>query len=331
MNILDIPFTPKYSDEELRAAKDFLITEKETFGGTANFAIITENGLAHGHKHQQCHRGISLAEKAWGSRSIVATENGTLRKKGRKKELTEGFLRWFTQESCYSRFLLEKDLAFCRDHGFLISADVATPLLQNICIITRHFYEVSSWVFKKFDELISSGVPGDIAYPFCFNTGGSQVDNPNEAQIVTSKSGHRATPLFDLPAFKNFLRGDLGKATNLSFISPIEHYRSNTDYYGGTHLFFDEFPETAYSYDVGKRNILYSLVRSSQEFRHGLAEYRGEGTSLAYRPPNPFAPKVLGARNPEDLTYKELWEFALPWMVSNIFTTTEENKEPANG
>jgi hypothetical protein len=327
MNINDIPFEPRFSEKEMKAAKDFLIEEKPKFGMTANFAIVTEDGIAHHHRSQQCHRGISLAMDAWGPRSLVATENGTLRKSGRKQELTEGFLRWFVQESYYGRFIVEKDLDFCRNYGFIISADIAAPLLQNICIITRHFYEVCSQAFSKFDELIASGVPGNVAYPFCFNTGWSDGMN-TEISVVQPKSGHRATPLFNLEAFRNFLSGDLGTLTKIEFALPHEHYRVNKAYTGGTKFFFNNFADSPYQYDIGKKHILYNLVATSQEFRNGLAEYRGEGSVVAYRPPNPFAPKAPGKRNPEDLTYRELWEYALPWCVKNIFTPSEER---ANG
>lgn len=322
MNINDIPFSPKYTKDEVHLAEQWLRDNVHTFRGTANFGVL-EDGKILPFTRQSCHREI--ANRVGKGRSLVATEIGSARAmREARPEVTVPFLKWFLHDSPYARFILTKDLAPAITYGIVVSTDVAAPLLQNIMIISRHFYEVSDAAFLKFNELTGNGCDPMAAYPLCFNT---TFSNPltKGNHLVQSWHNHRAHPLFNLKAFKNWMQGELGTQTTFTFDKEREHYRNNNKYTGGTLFFFDR-PDvvTPHEYDHDGKHFLYDLVFNNKEFRDALSAHRGSSETVKYSPPNPFAPRVAGPK-PHEISFSELWEFALPWCLKNeVFLRNDE-------
>lgn len=329
MNINDIPFNPRYTKEEFLLAKTWLVENQSRFAHTANFCIVTNGVVTDERIHQTCHKNITNPVHDSG-RSLVATETGWRRhlhgSMRRTADDVRGWITWLVQVSPWARFIVNRDdLEFCLNYGLIVSADMPTPLMQNIMILSRHAYECGDHAFKKFDELIAKGVPGKIAYVLCFNTTWSHPWVPQIGSLVTSVSGHRAAHLFNMNAFKNFMEGELSTATECKF-TEIENYRCNKNYMGGLKFFFKkEETRHSYGYDTGKYHFFHEALKSDEDFRSALSSYRHSSKETGvYKPPNPFTPRAVGVPavlGPTDLTYDELWDFALPYCLEKgLFT-----------
>lgn len=324
MNINSIPYNPKYTEEQVALGVDFLVDNKSKFSGTTNYAIIHGKNVVTKYMGQPCHRGIGSSYRPPSNRHLVATEIGITRAK-RGNDADE-FLSWLIFESPFARFIITKDLMFAKEYGILVSSDIPAPLLQNIMIVSRHFWEVAPQAFEKFNSLTASGVDAKVAYPICFNTTWSNAWT-KENGVVFPYGGHRAFPVFNLRAFHNWMEGEIGTATTLSFISEKENYRDNADYVGGT-KFFSNARDDLYKQETSGQHFIYDLLKTNPEFRDVIGTFRRGDASVAYRPPNPFAPKVPGETKPAagQITFKELWECALPWCIeNNVFNRGASN------
>jgi len=283
MNIKDYPFNPKFSDVEMEAAKKFL-SEKASFSETVNFAVIVDGGGTLSHRGSGCHGRIGSYDSRGlhkGSRCLVATENGWARSYHNSKtpvDVAEPFLRWFLYESFASRFILNKDdFEFCRDHGFIFSADMDCSLLINCLIVTRHFFEVPKEAFKLFTEL-SEVVPGAVAYSLAFNTGLSCGNGYSTTNIYT----HRAWPIWPtMASLENFVNGEF--TDNLKD-DPKKHFRNFSTLYGGA-TYCTHLKLTSPMY-VDSGSFIRELVDGNKEYKQALSEFRKD--KVGNKIVNPF-------------------------------------------
>jgi len=294
MNLKDIIFTPQHTEEQLSQAVSWLqdAKVKATFAYAANFMILAKAGQSE-KVNQPCHREISYDNRV--GKALVATECGWGRRRwtigAGNEDLFRPFFDYLTKESFAKDFFLYADI---RD-GFVVSSDIFAPLLQNIMIMTRHFYEVHEDGFKTFNDMVAKGISGDIAYPLCFNSSLSVKSLPNSK--FSSHYSHRVTHLFNLEAMRKFLGGDVGAVTKPFINDPQHHYRNRADYLGGRNIFWDAVVTSyVYAQDYG----LVAEVLAMPEFREALSTYRKVNNATAYTPPNPFAPKPVGLVVPSE-------------------------------
>lgn len=330
MKLNDVPFAPVVPPDVYEQAKKWLIDNKSKFYMNANFAVFNSKGMREDNFGRACHAGIQ--SPLYGDRCLVATEIGIKRKNPSVDK--EPFLKWFTQESPYSRFILNRnDYDFIKEYGVIISADVCTPVMQNAVIMTRHFHEVDTQAFSKFNELTASGVDPKIAYPLCFNTSWSHLGP--DTRCVSSNYGHRAHPLFNLLAWKNWMAGEIGTEFVLDPCNTKTHYRNFSNYQGGVYLFHDKKDKNpqVFIYDSEKRHFLYELMAKNEGFRKAVSDFRKQGQSKGlYRPPNPFVRNTHAELSPDQISYQELWQCALPWCLENgVFDIDSEEKEVSYG
>lgn len=310
MNLDEVIFEPKATQEHIKQGMDWLVNERRYFSGVASFCVIGEDGNLREVPHGSCHNQIANEENPQ-KRVLVATCNGQTRSNyGVKKSEIEPFLRWFLYESYFGRFILNRDdYKFCRDHGFIVSADVYTPLMQNVLITTRHFKECTREAFLKFNELIEKGANPELAYVVCFCTTWSCTKLELNMGIK-EYSGHRAHTLFDLTDLKRFL--DREMYANAEVVNdPRLHYRNYLKYVGGQALFRKSATQNA--------SLPATLIASSEAFRKALSAYRHDGGAAEmYKPPNPFARQVPGTLpGPGEISYEELFEVVVPFLTEN--------------
>lgn len=321
MKIQDIPFNPRHTEAEMQKGLDWLKKEKISFRGNGNFCIVgtddEKNVVASYYTNMSCHKMIT--DTHLSSRSVVATEIGWSRRlsylgagQEGSKEVFEPFFNWFFKESVYSRFVLYADI----DVGFIVSADIAAPIMQNILIVTRHFHEVALEAFQMFNKLLDKGFDPNICYPCCFNSAFS-TKYTKLNQAVRSYVGHRAHPLWNLEAFNNFLSGEMGDAElNSRWTSSDYQYRYDKHYKGGWQLFTRK--GFVPSYGVGgswKGFFTYELMEK-EDFKELVREYRKEKNGGVYKPPNPFdtSNRVSDAPKADELTYEEFFDIAVPYL-----------------
>lgn len=328
MRIKDYDFRPSVSKlamEKIKDRLDILGNPEETISGRTNFFVIGDSGQVERCFEQGCHYQIghqgSVMKPRDGDRAVVVTEgSGWKRRQGLSRELAMEFAIYLTQVHHLGRFILNRDnIDECVDKGYVISADIPAPWLQNFCIMTRHFYEVNGASFKTFSELVSSGVEPDLAYMCTMNTGSSSLPlHPGSfiaidpTHPVSSYGGHRATRLLPLGALRRFVLGE----TDHDFPTT---YRNNIAYSGGS-IMYDDLGVNTY----GTKKSLIPDLMEVPAFRALLSNYRKEGTQgEMYRPPNPFSkkgPQVTAL----DVTNKEFREMVIPYLNDLVKTWKAE-------
>ncbi len=311
MKISEINFDPRWSSQELAFAISWLEQSSPRFNEAANFCIVGTQTVGNGmevvhenHIGRVCHRYIK--DTTFNARSLVATECGWKRA-GHSADLIAPFFNWLVNESPYRSFIIWSDVY----RGFVVSADVYTPLMQNIMIITRHFYEGSKISFERFNKMVGLGVPGNIAYVLAFN---SSVRSHQENSKFISVCSHTVSHLFDLPSFQNFCDEDIGE--NWLVNSEALHYRNDTNYSGGYRLFWaDSENVPSYQFFSAEARLIPSLMEK-EEFRNVLSEYRKGKQVAAYAAPNPFAPKSAAppTLSPNEVTVGEAIEVVAPFL-----------------
>jgi len=267
--------------EIVERAKKALKDNQHSFSSTSNFIGVGETDKNVSiRRSQACH--AAMTDIGVASRDVLATENGQ-RRKPLTEEVAEPFLRWFINDSPYAFIILNRDdYESCRDLGFVIAGDAPTTLVQSACIISRHFYEVTTRAFQEFNKLVSRGIDGFIAYQLCFNSNISSASNNSDfnSSLFYGGSAHRVSAAISPQTMLNYYRGevqnDLGKT-----------YKEKPSIYGSTKLFIRNG-----SYPVGSGN-LSTLRTMDLAFHNFLLEKEGKLVKKqeVYRPPNPFAPK----------------------------------------
>lgn len=324
MNLRDLKFEPKFSPENVEKAKQWLVSNKSRFKFTANFAVFSSSGKMSEFVNQACHYNIQYPNIM--NRELVATECAWDRlTNGSSRDWARPVLNWLLKESYFGRFILNRDdPEFCLEYGFIVSADVWTPLFQNIMIMTRAFMENGTGSFRKFGELVTQGVPGDLAFALTFTT------NYNNLTLDTHPvdwrgSGHRTTQTFRKDSLLNFLHGETCKDEKI-LNDPKNHYRHYKSYGGGSKIFWDSDP----SYLGPSTFIDDFLTDKTCDFRATLSAYRKQTTQQAmYKAPNPFAKRDPNAVpvGHNQISYKELWEVFVPWFLKTYYNEDMTLKE----
>lgn len=312
MKIQDFDFQNQCPSIVVDKGLEWLRTNYHLFRSHANFAIISGDTLK-GNISQACH-GAILSEEVPKNRDCIATENGIIRRwgEGPYPEGVAEFLQWFVHKSWFSRFILNKDDV---THGFVISADIPCNLLQNMNIITRHFYECGEPSFKVFKHLLDLGYSGDVAYGFAFNTNISLHYNTTSSastkefnfgdEQIYGYAGHRAWEVWhSIKSLRNFLTGEFGETFGRE-CDPKFHFRNYATIMGGAQY----CGNTSYGRSVISEVIL------QPECKDRLAEYRKVNGSQA-KIKNPFSKPdfTKPQQHPALVNYNELIEIVLPYM-----------------
>lgn len=243
-----------------------------------------------------CH--LSLQGTPIGPRACVAFPFSN-------RAITKTFEEYIRYDSFISGYILAET-----ESGIVVSADIPAILLQNIAIICRHSIELATPQFETFNKLVGEGVPGDIAYPVSFC-------RPSKAEMdwrVSGDWGHRAwTRVFSIEAMKNFISG------NFFFEGdPKRLFRMSTGLRGGSRL----------CWPLTGRNVYTSFYRelfSRGDFVEGLKTFRSP-LDKVYTPPNPFTLQTAQTLGEYDITYKELYEYVVPYALKEGVFNVEENK-----
>lgn len=307
MKIDDMPYTPHHTAEDIERAKAWLVDNKNDFEKVSNFAIFTssEKKAVHSYINQACHYNISVHPGEGAT--VVATEFPDNISVKRRRP----YLNWMLKDTYFSKFILNRDdPEFCLNYGFIVSTDIPCPLLQNIMITARASREVRPEVFDMFNKLVSEGINPDVAYLCCVNTGyGATVFN--EASAVRNHGNHRALPLLSLDGISLMTRHEF--SDKITFHADKTYRKSSQGFNGGYSMFGSACP---YEGNFITDMMSEKTFPMSSEFKDDLAKFRGYGNSgEMYRPPNPFKKpdrSVLQPRH-DEVTYKELFEFVLPW------------------
>lgn len=305
-------FNPNCSEDTLKAAKQWLIDNTRFFHSTANFAIFKDGEKIEDRQGAPCHSSSPQAE----GMDCLATEISN--RSPVESKVQEPFLKWFLEDSVFSRFILNSnDFEFCRNYGIIVSTDTPQPLFQAILIISRHFQECNKASFEKFNELTQEkGVPCEIAYPFCFNTFFS-TSGTKDNSVVVMKENHRAFPLFTVKAFKRFLARE-------TFVPLEKSWREEASLRGPYTLFLDGKESAALGkfrgFSATDAPSIITDLMEDENFKKEFSKYRKKNSEATiYSPPNPFTPPKPVSKtpptNPAQVSYIELFEFIVPYIV----------------
>lgn len=310
MYLKDLP-PPSCHPETLTKARKWLKQNHKDFRQTANFAIFNKDS----HKpliNQSCHKAISISDLP--DRECVATEIGHKRNQ-KPDKIVEGVLRYFLYDSYASPFILNKDdFEECRDYGVVVSADIPAAFMQNILIMSRHFYECSNIAFIVFDDLTKQGIHPDVAFFSCFMTNIStfSIKVTYEQALINpmyGTYGHR-TQSFpkSLEEFSLIVNRETGKGFE-GELSRI--YRHDNNYKGGISLFSHKKHTFRDLYSYTEIPFIEELMKV-EEVNQKLKKARYIDPSL-YKPPNPFNPRQSIIRE-NQISVKEFIEIIVPYI-----------------
>lgn len=319
LNIHDIVYAPKHTMEQYDSFLEQVERRIKEFKPNPVFPAIfavqgkeIDGGLQRisWHVNATCHRAIET--NAHVERNLVWSWLGSVH----PTELIKPFVKWFVQESNYSRFILNRaNLDEVLRLGIFVSADMPAPLLQNMMIMTRHVVEVNATSFRMFNELIERGVLPALAYSICFNSGMSNRGNTDVDALmrmpVHTYGGHRVQGLLTVEGLINQEKGILFDGLKDLPVGFTTTYRVNCDYRGGYRIYGRnrEFPD---------ESIISWL--SIPELAQAIAASRNGGNVEMYKPPNPFVSRIRlpGEIGPNDISYKELLEIVIPFLNGYI-------------
>lgn len=286
MNLKDLPTESACPPDVLQRARTWLRQSKPNFLGTANFCVFSKTGYRD-YTNQGCHQKISNPDIS--DRECVATEIGHTR--GKKTDaLVEPYLRYLLYSSYASPYILNKDdFEECRDYGVVVSADMPPALLQNVMLMTRHFFECDKDAFETFNRFLEEGINEDVAFHCCFNTSISLRKLPNydpKTSVLSGTMGHRTQSLpKTLDDFRRIVAREIGKGFEGKSATSYRHYAS---YRGGVSLFSDVNYDNSFQ-NYGETPVIHELLKI-EWIREKVATFRKEkNRSAAYRPPDPFA------------------------------------------
>jgi hypothetical protein len=303
----------KHSAKEIKEMADYFKEQRKSFSGTTNWVCWAGKDGFSLYKSQACHYRLPNMPKESYSK-LLGLENGAKRK-GNKKSVTTTlpFLTWFLYHSPYGEFILNRNnFNFCANYGFIVSGSLPQPILMNLAIISRHFYELSTDCFELFNKTtLEDGIDPTIAYSVIFNTYTLAIEGLNDktsTQKYYGYTGHRVSEPYSPPVLLNIFNGVYGKASLLSM-------RTHKTIYGAADLFKTH---------KGGPHTLTDWTMKSQAFQKSLdlwRKTRKDNLLKVYRPPNPFIQQVY--QKPQRLregefTNREAIEFVLPWLDAYI-------------
>lgn len=335
MNINELPFEPKHSEKALKGALDFFEQRREDFKATANFGVVKDDGLTMPFVGVGCHASMMQSGVPNKLRALVATEIAIPRTMKRAADLPNlfdptgesyyPFLKWFTQDSPFARFIVNgNDFDFIKENGIIVSSDIPSAVFQNILITSRHFYECSAWAFRLFGELIEKYPnAGMLIYNLVFCTTLSVhygvpaftgAPPPPEDPLVCSYPTHRAWGLFPtMEELNNFCAGEFGDPL-AAVAHEDHHYRNKATIYGGVGL--ARKVHKGVLVPSKYHTFIHDLLANDEDFKEGLRKHRGnENTPIAIK--NPFArPRwdAPAAQSPATCKLSEIKDFVLPFI-----------------
>lgn len=328
MNLLDYPFVNTCPKETSDAASQWLKDNRDEFfrlgnGSMTAFAVFFKNGNVSQRPKAVCHGSMS-GDQA-GDRLCISTEIGTHRmgKVGPSTDTAypEGlyapYVHWLTQESVYSRFIINRDDPFfCLQYGIVISADIPTEYMINLLIMSRMIVEANPFAFEFFNELISEGYPGSVAYQFAFHTQNSvwgtasrpykfESTSPrkrSKSDFVYSHLHHRPTGLApSVGALRAFCGG-------LSTFSPADTYKIRATTLGGSSVFEGERTSG------NVLRIVSDTAKRHPEFVDLLRINRNPSEVKEAVVVNPFVKSATPPSSPLQITYEEVQKVLLPFL-----------------
>lgn len=245
--------------------------------------------------------------------NVIAFENGWSRntrepapalKVKDTKNLSWPFLSWFLYDSPYGEFILNRDnFEFCSTNGFIVSGTIPHALLQNIAIISRHFYEIHKDSFVRFNEMtLEKGVDPTIAYAFLFNSYYSYYGDSYLKHPFGIYAGHRVTSAYRPQEFLNLFKGEWGSLAEKRNSGVWRSPSKAGSLFAADEAYYNGFP---------------SWARNNKNFQEALKAYRKPDVNLeTYSPPNPFVrnptlPRILGAG---EFTFEECFDFVMPYV-----------------
>ena len=312
MKIQDYIFKPGSDWEAARTLAESKWAETAGNRSGAGNYVIANDKDEQCWRGQSCHFQISRGLGAKVPAAIVLTEIAIDRVGGDEQVKSDKlfFLNWLLKDSHFGRFILNRDEKIT--DFIVISADIPGPLLQNICIISRHFAECGQLAFSGFRKMVEEGIDGHLAYSLWFNTNQSfrYELGLSRAEQVYGEPGHRAWSLWrDVSALQNFLSGEFGK----TFTQESKTYREHPTIYGGVKYCYS----TPYAQNEGycrDRYFTQELYHDDDDFKKELKLFRGEGQEVSFIK-NPFARAASRPLDyPHVVTMKEMGEFVLPFM-----------------
>lgn len=334
-------FQPEISTAALEAAKSFL-THNGGFHRVGNFAGITEKGLIDTRTGGACHSAISSFDTPY--RYAVATECGWNRQYSdgspkKDAETVTPFLEWFLYHSPYGHFIANRDdFDFCLNNGFIVSGKMPRKLLQNIMIITRHFYEITRKTFEEFnDAVLNRGIDPLVAYSTLFNSGFS-YSSTNESttkycltQIYQGYNGHRVQRAYNPEELVRIAR-------NKPLWPLNETYEDRASIRGGSALWCKmSDPSYTGEGDAYTTSAVPGLCAMRKEYScldNAIKTHRGEAptNTKIYHPPNPF--KVSSSAHEERIkttkfTNDEAIKVVLPWLDKKVKELLSNVAHPA--
>ena len=285
----------EHSPEEIERAKAALKKEHQYFSSTANW-LTSEDGFVNyePYRGRACHAALPRHDDRC-FKNLIATENGWARAHISGASFISPFLSWFLYDSPYGEFILNRDdFDFCFNYGFILSGSLPQPLLMNICIISRHFYELDQKTFTTFNSLTSKGFDPTLCYSMLFNSYGSYT--PTAAYMPYG--GHRAASSYSPVDLLNMYRGVYGCATTdtMTRVNSI---------YGASKLFCSEPDQSVLTWAKGNKEFLDALRGSRGQEKEG------------YRPPNPFKlapPRHQRVMQAHEFTNEEAVDFVIPYL-----------------
>lgn len=340
MKVQDLTFNPQCSPETLEKGKEFLVKNRKQFGSVVGFSVMAEKTEVH-YLNAPCHGNMQSPTNPT-DRACIATEIScrrnwdTVQRYSKRahnrtidlpdESIIVPFVRWLTQESIFSRFILSRDdPSFAENYGIVVSSDIPSPLLQNILMMSRAPNECSVQAFELFNLIVDAGYPPEIAYTFGMNSTVSSWSSQKEptkykqslemGDTVFSYASHRPWGLWwTLGSLKNFLSGEFGPTlTDDSLL----HYRNHATIYGGA-AYCQENKRTGY--------FLNELAEKDEEYREGLRSIR-KGVKLQIK--NPFKSTNVfdQQKQPTDVTVEELLNYSLPYLKQKgYFDVSSEDK-----
>lgn len=305
---LNFEYKPACPPEALKTAVDWLNKLKPLSGPSVDTpayacSVLVTGKIERDIRGSACH--AQLQDGPRGTRACVAFPFST-------REVTKKFEEYVRYDSFVSAYILAET-----KNGVVVSADIPAILLQNIAIILRHFIELDDDHFETFNELLEKGVPADVAYPVSF----CRAKNSGMDWRAGGAWGHRAWhSIFSIDAMKNFISGKFFFQGDR-----LELFRTHSGMYGGRNLCINPSPR----YNRESHTPFFKELFTRKDFVEGLRAFRQGPKEVKYTPPNPFKRNLTSGNTSlgmNDVTYKELYEYVIPYALKEGVFNVEENK-----
>lgn len=316
----DLSATNRHTEDEYQKCVDFFKARKDSFRYAANY-IIVGSKLVEEKVNQPCHAGIANGLNNSDVVKLVGTNlgfgtchGGMMGRPGRKikgpvPDSMFRFAEWLLNDSHFSKLIVNKpehrntNWLLNEGGGLIVSAHLPQPVFQMMMILSRTFTERCSIQFDKWEWMVKLGCDPHFAYnvAFCVSN-----DDMVGAMPVLPRTGHTTMYLLNISQMSMFVNGDLGDSFEKTPYSKLHSI------YGCDKIFGQQKclrPED---------NFIGELIHQSKLLQDKLRAFRNKDTALeTYRPPNPFkiSAQVLPPLKPNQVTYQELFEVVVPFVV----------------